>query len=109
MTVSGIGGLGPGILPGAREAAAEPSESEQTQGFHVDLGNPERSPDQAAFEAGDLPARPPAGTDPEVWALLTDDERAFFEAPGVTGPVTYARNAMDAALAALGAQLDVRG
>ena len=38
-----------------------------------------------------LPAQPPAGTDPELWAVLTGEERSFFAKLGAMGPLTYSR------------------
>ncbi len=109
MAIGGIGGLGPGILPAAREPATDASRTGDAAAFQTDFESLERSPDQGPFDAGAVPLRPPPGADPEAWALLTDEERAFFESPGLGGPVTYARSAIEAALAALGSQLDVRG
>jgi hypothetical protein len=38
-----------------------------------------------------LPASAPPGTDPELWAVLTNDERAYFAKIGAMGPLTYGR------------------
>ena len=69
-----------------------------------------------------LPSEAPAGTDPELWGVLTTQERAFFAKSTASGPLTYGRvaagvqalqgnpaaaNAFGAA--ARGARLDVRG
>ena len=34
---------------------------------------------------------PPPGTDPELWTVLTPDERAYFARLGAMGPLTYGR------------------
>ena len=69
-----------------------------------------------------LPSEAPAGTDPELWGVLTTQERAFFAKSSASGPLTYGRvaagvqalqgntaaaNAFGAS--ARGARLDVRG
>jgi hypothetical protein len=36
-----------------------------------------------------VPAEAPPGTDPELWAVLSTDERAFFSRVGAMGPLTY--------------------
>jgi len=58
-----------------------------------------------------LPAEAPAGTDPELWSVLSSDERAFFAKAGALGPLTYGRATMASATApatARGGRLDVR-
>ena len=60
-----------------------------------------------------LPAEPPAGTDPELWAVLSESERAFFAKVGAMGPLTYGRAIADPASApspsGRGGRLDIRG
>jgi hypothetical protein len=41
--------------------------------------------------AASLPAEAPPGTDPELWSVLTGEERAFFAKAAATGPLTYSR------------------
>ena len=36
-------------------------------------------------------AQPPQGTDPELWSVLTQDERTYFAKLGAMGPLTYGR------------------
>ena len=38
-----------------------------------------------------LPVEPPPGTDPELWSVLSADDRAFFAKAGAMGPLTYGR------------------
>ena len=40
---------------------------------------------------GALPAEAPQGTDPELWSVLTGEERAFFAKAAQSGPLTYSR------------------
>ena len=58
-----------------------------------------------------VPAEAPAGTDPTLWSVLTNDERNFFAKTATLGPLTYGR--IKAATAATppavrGGRLDVR-
>ncbi len=59
-----------------------------------------------------LPAEAPSGTDPELWSVLSSDERAFFAKAGALGPLTYGRASASAAPAgpatSRGGRLDVR-
>ncbi len=60
-------------------------------------------------------AQAPAGTDPELWSILTTEERNFFSKTVSSGPLTYSRmmlakNGASAAPApaARGVRVDVR-
>ena len=63
-----------------------------------------------------LPAEAPEGTDPELWQVLTAEERSFFARMTAMGPLTYGRSAAAASSAAgsgetplmRGGRLDVR-
>lgn len=54
----------------------------------------------------------PAGTDPELWSVLTSEERTFFAKVGSMGPLTYGRMTGSAAPGAppsiRGGRLDVK-
>lgn len=41
--------------------------------------------------AAGVPVQPPQGTDPELWSVLTQDERTYFAKLGAMGPLTYGR------------------
>jgi|APMI01.1.fsa_nt_gi hypothetical protein len=66
----------------------------------------------AAPTQNSVPTEAPAGTDPELWNVLTSDERTFFAKSSALGPLTYGR--YKAAVnpqtppAARGVRLDVR-
>lgn len=94
--------------PGAENAGAAAAQQarEPRQPARVDLRVPEQT----------LPAEPPAGTDPELWAVLSTEERAYFAKVGAMGPLTYGHlmnsgssTTPNAAPAARGGRLDVRG
>ena len=54
--------------------------------------------------------RPPKGTDPELWKVLTSDERAFFAREDSMGPLSYGhRIANTPSLPARGGRLNLRG
>ncbi len=58
-----------------------------------------------------IPAEAPAGTDPTLWSVLTNDERNFFAKSAALGPLTYSRIKAvtnPAPPAARGIRLDVR-
>ena len=66
----------------------------------------------AAIPGAALPVDPPPGTDPELWSVLSADERVFFAKVGAMGPLTYGRmlSAQGPNAPALrGGRLDVRG
>lgn len=111
--------LGP---PGAGAGAARPAQSgvARPQAAPAALRPQPPLAGAAAGAAGAaLPAEAPAGTDPELWSVLTGEERAFFAKAAASGPLTYSRisagvhalagNPMaQAGGAARGARLDVR-
>jgi hypothetical protein len=73
---------------------------------------PVRDPLAAGRPQAALPAEPPPGTDPELWSVLSAEERVFFARLGAMGPLTYGRiaSAMNAEPAIpRGGRLDVRG
>ena len=89
----------PARAPDAQPAAARPALRTQTP----IAGN-------AATQSA-VPAEAPAGTDPTLWSVLTNDERNFFAKTATLGPLTYGR--IKAATAAAppsvrGGRLDVR-
>jgi hypothetical protein len=75
------------------------------------------APDQAARISGgleptsaSLPGEAPAGTDPELWGVLTSEERAFYARTHALGPLTYGRGEARAPQESLarGIRLDLR-
>ena len=62
--------------------------------------------------APSVPVQPPAGTDPELWSVLSTDERAYFARLGAMGPLTYGRvlngQQQPQAPVARGGRLDVK-
>jgi hypothetical protein len=93
----------PGGLPAPASGGAPPlARSAVKPG--APLGTP-------AAAQGAVPAEPPPGTDPELWSVLTTEERQFFAKSSALGPLTYGRikaATQPAPPAARGVRLDVR-
>lgn len=114
MSIQSLGGLyGPAAIPprqgqneGARETGSQPRVDTPAP-QHVD-----RTPDQARVAASqrELPVDAPPGTDPDLWSVLTGEERRFFAQTRAMGPVTYGKGNLGVAELALqrGGRLDVR-
>jgi hypothetical protein len=98
MSISGP--LGPrslsayGLTPAARPPVARPS-----------------APVAPAVQAPAADVAMPHGSDPNLWKVLTTEEKAFFLRQSQLGPATYGRTAAPSstARAPLGARLDVTG
>ncbi|MBI2406728.1 MAG: hypothetical protein HYV19_00305 [Gemmatimonadetes bacterium] len=60
-----------------------------------------------------MPVEAPPGTDPELWSILTADERAFFANSATRGPLTYLKvmspQRAPTPPVVRGGRLDVRG
>ena len=73
---------------------------------------PAQAPNAAAPSAAAVPSQAPAGTDPELWNVLSSEERVFFAKLGAMGPLTYGRVLSQAqqpsAPSARGGRLDVK-
>ena len=102
------GGVQPGQArpgtPGAARPAAAPAQPAAVR--------PQQS---LAAPANALPVEAPPGTDPELWGVLTGEERAYFAKAATMGPLTYGRIAAGVSAmqqgtppAARGVRLDVR-
>ena len=59
-----------------------------------------------------VPSQAPAGTDPDLWSVLSAEERVFFAKLGAMGPLTYGRvlsqSQQSSVPAARGGRLDVK-
>ncbi len=78
------GGAANGVRPGAAgTAGVRPGMAPAPQALRPQ--QPLAAPPQT------LPAEPPAGTDPELWSMLTGEERAYFAKAATMGPLTYSR------------------
>ena len=116
MSLNGIGSL-PGIrLPqDARPRVEDRAGSPAAPAPAAPLQAPSqvRPGSRPGAATPGLPAEAPAGTDPELWAVLTTEERAFFSKVGAMGPLTYGHVLRTGSLASetpvnRGGRLDVR-
>jgi hypothetical protein len=130
MSVSGVNNpllsnLGTVARPGAAGASGvRPGQAGATNTGAVRPGvaRPATTPASPALKpqaslatpASSLPVEAPPGTDPELWSVLTTEERTFFAKAAAMGPLTYGRiaagigNMSQATPVARGVRLDVR-
>jgi hypothetical protein len=114
MSIHAIGGALPnlGIIrdphgseirrPGSDRPADAPAT--QTQARPAPAAVPARA-------AAALPVEAPPGTDPELWSVLTVEERGFFARSAARGPLSYGPTVSaprPEAAVARGVRLDVR-
>jgi hypothetical protein len=121
MSINGINnGLAPRPLtPSAngaaaiREQAIRPRSNPAPAQQVVQSPTSSRAAAKAPGAPSTLPAEAPAGTDPDLWSVLSADERSFFAKSGAMGPLTYGRimasNANGPVPAVRGGRLDIRG
>ncbi|MBX6363359.1 MAG: hypothetical protein IRZ00_05780 [Gemmatimonadetes bacterium] len=90
---------------GVGERRGTPAPAERATAAPAHAAEARRAPSAASA----VPAEAPAGTDPELWSVLTTEERAFFAKFHAAGPLTYGpRTASPAEQAiARGRRLDV--
>ena len=92
MNLNGIGTL-PGMLrPTHAEPRARIENGQNGQAIPAagtTVVRPVREVTPAADLNQTLPVEPPAGTDPELWSVLSAEERTFFARVGSMGPLTY--------------------
>lgn len=90
---------------GAGERRGMPAPAERAAAAPAQAAEARRAPSAA----GAVPAEPPAGTDPELWSVLTTEERAFFAKFHAAGPLTYGPRTSSPAEKAIarGGRLDV--
>ena len=86
MNVNGVGGIGwTGITPGGlpRKPGAEEGQAARPVQEQAAAAAP------AAERPNSLPVDAPGGTDPQLWSVLTSEERTFFARARAMGPLTY--------------------
>jgi hypothetical protein len=114
MNLNGIGSS----LAGIRTPLADPRtrgiQQERAPTAPATTAAPRQATPAAAKQASQVvPAEAPPGTDPELWAVLSADERAFFSRVGSMGPLTYGYVMQNGQMpaeppASRGGRLDVR-
>jgi hypothetical protein len=90
MSVNGIGGA-PNRVGTALEDLRPRVEQTTPERGPTRVAGIASAPSQATVKPTALPLDPPPGTDPELWSVLTAEERAFFARAGAMGPLTYGR------------------
>ena len=83
--------LGTVQRPGTGGADGARGRVEQQGGVRTPAAGQPAPTSIAAPAQSSLGAAAPAGTDPELWSVLTSEERSFFAKVGSMGPLTYGR------------------
>jgi hypothetical protein len=107
-----------GVQTNRPQQPATPSPDARIDQRHAPATVPGLRPTQApnaapgAAPSAALPTQAPPGTDPELWNVLSAEERVFFAKLGAMGPLTYGRVLSQAhqpsAPSARGGRLDVK-
>lgn len=97
----GTGGVGPRLDPalgrsGERAAVDRRTSVAPREGATLGL------------DPASLPAEAPPGTDPELWSVLTTEERAYYARIQALGPLTYHPARTGGEVVARGARIDLR-
>ena len=81
----------PGLRPRQPEAetagGAVGNRSPESTGLRSVPRRSEQATDTAPLQG--LPAEAPPGTDPDLWSVLTAEERRYFARAQAMGPLTY--------------------
>ena len=89
MSISGLGSLfSDPIGPSPQQ---QPGVDPKDRAADTNAGRESRHGHAAAASASE--AGTPGAADPEMWSLLTADERSFYLRSAVRGPATYAPGA----------------
>jgi hypothetical protein len=112
-TTANVGGVQPNRPQQPANPSAPDSRIDQRRGpGGVQAPAPAPSPNAAQPASAPVPTQAPPGTDPELWSVLSAEERVFFAKLGAMGPLTYGRVLSQAqqppAPAARGGRLDVK-
>jgi hypothetical protein len=111
-TAASVGGVQPNKPQPAGNTLPD-SRIDQRQGpATVQAPRTLTAPNAAQAPAAAVPTQAPPGTDPELWSVLSADERVFFAKLGAMGPLTYGRvlsqSQQSSVPAARGGRLDVK-
>ena len=112
MNLYGIGGTVPGtVLPQRDSARRVDTERTPAAAPRLPVAPPAAAPRALTPVGPTLQADAPSGTDPELWSVLSVEERAFFGRAGGMGPLTYSHmihSGQPATAVVRGGRIDVR-
>jgi len=93
MSINGIPGSNiPSLIPHGPDATQSRRAEQRPATTAVPTeSRPAGGTAEVARAATGLPVHAPPGTDPELWSVLSTEERAFFAKVGAMGPLTYGR------------------
>lgn len=90
MSINGV--RGPyGTIPQRPVAPSNAGQAEAARAKQALMRPQPVAAPAAPNAAQSVSVAPPAGTDPELWTVLTPDERSYFAKLGAMGPLTYGR------------------
>ena len=112
-TTANVGGVQPNRPQQPANPSASDSRIDQRRGpGTVPAPAPVQTPNAPSATGAAVPTQAPPGTDPELWSVLSAEERVFFAKLGAMGPLTYGRVLTQAQQtpvpAARGGRLDVK-
>jgi len=112
-TTANVGGVQPNRPQQPATPAVPDSRVDQRRApGTVKAPAPVPAPNAPQPSGAGVPAQAPPGTDPELWSVLSAEERVFFAKLGAMGPLTYGRVLSQAQQtpvpAARGGRLDVK-
>ncbi len=119
MSIYGIRGPIIGTTPGTNAPGAPgtqvpngPGRTDRRTGVAPGAVKAPVAAERPGASSAAVPAQPPPGTDPELWSVLSSDERTYFAKLGAMGPLTYGRvlsgQVQPQQVVSRGARLDVK-
>ncbi len=110
-SINGLGGPLRGLGHTGLDRRAPTEETRQRE--HAPAAGADADQARAAAAHAPVGESPAAGVDPELWAMLSSDERVFYLRNAMTGPLTYGPGTTSQLSTSpgsrLGGRIDVRG
>lgn len=110
------GATAPTGAPGAAPAGHATTRTERRAPSPATRLAPTTAPAEQGTQSATpstVPIQAPPGTDPDLWSVLSQDERAYFARLGAMGPLSYGRvlsgQVQPQQALSRGARLDVKG